>query len=489
MALSFIAQPPTPHPAYNPSVWFIDSTNKNLPGFRYIVQIYTSSTAALLAEFKVAPRPGDGYGYIDVSKILQSQVLNDLELANITSYDADDSSVYRYDIHFGEEYIDQWPFSDYQFAAGNFVDLTNFALTPHPYIVGDQIAVTLNAVYNNYLDNINGYYTVTAVPNAFTVTVNNTFPGVGPVTPGVTSFADGRKVRVLSLLVKFGRNAFNRAYSFESFQSYSPLTVLPNQPGTEILNNAPGTGFKCKDYQYLFWNFYDNNTDFIDEVRFVNDAGEVFFKSTPAVPPLSTTIKGVSVGPGNLGVLTPIGPAVLPLIKPNTLYYDVFGYSTAFGAATTLSKRVYIDRICPINETQLLFMDRAGSWSSFAFSLRQRTNQTITRDDWRAELGDLGGGGVTNQWGYELSDAGLRTSSVTLEERYTLGTDFMTDEMSVYFSELITSPELYMQLETAGPWRRVIITDNGYEIQRTKNKRLIRNTVTVRLAVDDNINI
>ena len=167
----------------------------------------------------------------------------------------------------------------------------------------------------------------------------------------------------------------------------------------------------------------------------------------------------------------------------------MFGYSTAFGAATTLSKRVYIDRICPINETQLLFMDRAGSWSSFAFSLRQRTNQTITRDDWRAELGDLGGGGVTNQWGYELSDAGLRTSSVTLEERYTLGTDFMTDEMSVYFSELITSPELYMQLETAGPWRRVIITDNGYEIQRTKNKRLIRNTVTVRLAVDDNINI
>ena len=59
MALSFIAQPPTPHPAYNPSVWFIDSTNKNLPGFRYIVQIYTSATSALLAEFKVAPRPGE----------------------------------------------------------------------------------------------------------------------------------------------------------------------------------------------------------------------------------------------------------------------------------------------------------------------------------------------------------------------------------------------------------------------------------------------
>jgi len=488
MALTFVALPPKPHPAYNPHVYYLDSTNKNQPSFRYVVQIFAAGTANLLAEMDIAPRPGDGYGYVDVSKIIQSQISNALILTNTTFYSADANAVYAYDVKFGEDYSFTWAFDDYQFNTGpNFLGQTNLVsfTTPHGLAVGNQIYNVLTTVYGNFQDAINGYFTVVEVPNPFTITINLNFPGSAPLTPGNTQLAAGTGPRFLNLLNDTAVVAWNRAYTFEDFTTYNTNQILPNNPQTRIQNNAP-TDFKCFDWQHLHWNFYDNKTNLIDTVYFVNDAGEQFTKSTSSA---TMFMKAVPCGPGNLGTLTPVGLAVLPLIKPTTQYYDVYGYDTGLGVATTQSKRVYIDRRCPINETQILFMDRAGSWSSFGFTLRQRENITVTRQDFRKELGDLGGGGVSNQWGYQTSDAGLTNFDVDFDARYTLATDFMSEGMNRYFAECVTSPEAYIRFDSTSPWRRIIITDTTYEIQSRKNKRLIRANLNIRLAVDDQVNI
>jgi hypothetical protein len=486
MALSFVALPPNPHPAYNPHVYYLDSTNKNQPAFRYVVQIFAAGTTTLLAEMDIAPRPVDGYGYVDVSKIIQSQINNALVLTNTTFYSADDSAIYEYDVKFGEDYTFTWAFDDYQFNIGpNFLgqtDLISFT-TPHGLAVGNQIYNVLTTIYSNFRDAINGYFTVVDVPNPFTITINLNFPGSAPLTPGTTQLAAGTGPRFLNLINDLGVVAWNRAYTFEAFTTYATNQVLPLNPTTQIQSNAP-TDFKAFDWQHLHWNFYDGKTNGISDVRFVNDAGETFRKSTS-----STTMfmKAVPCGPGNLGALAPVGPVVLPLIKPTTQYYDV--YATSAGTQSTQSKRVYIDRRCPINETQILFMDRAGSWSSFAFTLRQRENITVARQEFRKELGDLGGGGVPNQWGYQTSDAGLTNFDVDFNTQYSLSTDFMSEGMNRYFAECVTSPEAYIRFDTTSNWRRIIITDMAYEIQSRKNKRLIRADLNIRLAVDDQVNI
>ena len=489
MALSFIAQPPKPHPAYNPRVYFIDSTNKNLPGFRYIVQIFNAGTAVLLAEMDIAPRPGDGYGYVDISKMLQSKISNALNLTNTTFYSADNSAVYAYDIRFGETYITSWSFNDYQFNSTpgylGLTDLTNFSLTPHGFAQGDQIFNVLTTTYNNFRDAINGAYTVLDVPNAWTITINLNFPGSAPLTPGNTFLATGVGPRNTNLLADTGVVAWNRAYTFEGFTTYNTNQILPGTPlTTQIQSNAP-TDYKAFDWQHCHWNFFDNKTNAIRNIRFVNDAGEVFFKSTNSA---TSFMKAVPCGPGNLGTLTPIAPATLPLIKPNTAYYDVYAVNAA-GVQQTIAKRIYIDRRCPINETQILFMDRAGSWSSFGLTLRQRENLKITRQDFRKELGDLGGGGVSNQWGYATSDAGITNFEVDFETTYTLSTDYMSESMITYFAECVTSPEAYIRFTPTSNWRRAIITDTAYELQKRINKRLMKSTLTLRLAVDDQVNI
>jgi hypothetical protein len=65
----------------------------------------------------------------------------------------------------------------------------------------------------------------------------------------------------------------------------------------------------------------------------------------------------------------------------------------------------------------------------------------------------------------------------------------MTDEMSVYFEELITSPLTYVKLDGSSNFLACQIVNTNYTVERAKNKKLIRKTIEIRLANNDNINI
>jgi hypothetical protein len=155
------------------------------------------------------------------------------------------------------------------------------------------------------------------------------------------------------------------------------------------------------------------------------------------------------------------------------------------------TKKIYIQDRCPINETQIVFMDRAGSWSSFAFSLREKKIISSEKKNYRKEFGNLDQSLTPDKWTYQTTDAGEVTYAVTTEKTLTLQTDWMSGEMSQYFQELVTSPEVYLKStdETAKNYIRVIVLNNSMEIQRSKNKKLINYTIQVKFAVNENINI
>jgi hypothetical protein len=62
----------------------------------------------------------------------------------------------------------------------------------------------------------------------------------------------------------------------------------------------------------------------------------------------------------------------------------------------------------------------------------------------------------------------------------TLRSNFLTDEMSKYFAELIATPYAYLLLD--GSYYAVNILDTSYTIEQQKNKRLIRYDVNVEFA-------
>ena len=99
MAISGVVEPNVTTPAYNPVIFWVDSTNKNETGFKYVVDVY-DSTPTKIAEYRVAPEIVNGYGVIDLSKLLQAKVSKDLDLTTTTYYNAS-NSYFQYSVNFG----------------------------------------------------------------------------------------------------------------------------------------------------------------------------------------------------------------------------------------------------------------------------------------------------------------------------------------------------------------------------------------------------
>jgi hypothetical protein len=482
MAITIVGQPYQIMPAYNPVVYYLNSNNVLIPGFRYLIQIYNAGTSTLLAEFKIAPRPTDNYGYVDCSKIVQSKVSSYLNNTSTFS-PADTGSVYNYDIKFGEEYVATKTWQSYTFSTvPGFTTQTTINSTAHGYVVGDQIKLSTNVTYTDARQGLNGYFTVQNVINANSYIINLAYPGAfSGTTAGTSQYADNRIFRAPNLTSLLNRRVFNRAYSFENFPNYNQSQIILGTATSQILTNAPNAGFYIRPDQKLFWNFWDNKLNLCRRVIFQNDAGELYAISTSGT---SSFVKQVNVANG--AIVTPIGTATLPLVKSTTKYYDV--WSTASASTTTQSsekQRLYIDRECPINETQILFLDRSGSWSSFSFPLRQIETGNVTRDSYRKELGGLKNGAYT----YTTLETGMTNWFISDTKSYTLNTSWMSDEMSVYFQELISSPQTYVKFDGSANYISCTITDTSYVVERAKNKKLIRKTINIRLANNDNINI
>jgi hypothetical protein len=483
MAITIISSPNQFQAAYNPIKWVLDSTNKNQPGFRYIVQIYdTGSTAssALLAEMDVAPDPFDnGRCDVDISRIVRNKVDKYLNLSSTTVNDAV-GTFYRYDIRFGESFSGEWAFNDYVFVAGDTgltTDTTyggGFSNVTHPYQVGDQVYVELNTTYNDCRDVINGYFTVTEVVSDKTIKINLTFPCSNPASPGKVRYADNRKVRTYNLASQTQRLVLNAA---QDIIEYSGVTgsmaayEITTSSSAKLLTNVP-SGFKVSPTQHMWLNQFVNTSGTTDSIniRFVNSNGDIFNKSNSG----NFYVKQNSIGPGNLGTLSVVSGSA-PLIKSDTEWYDVY-ITDDDGDTVTEIKRFYIDRRCPINDIEVVFMDRKGSFMSFYFPLKKFERITTEKEMYNKYVKT-----------FTTSADGVQVYNSDYKKTLTLNTNYMTDDMNLYFEELLTSPYTYVRLE--GYWYSCKVMAGNFETERTRNKRLIKRSIDIEFDMNTPVNI
>jgi hypothetical protein len=476
MAITIISQPNKYQSGYNPIKYVIDSTNKNQPGFRYVVQIFDAGTSVKLAEYDVAPDPFDnGRGKIDISRVIQNKLNTFLSLTS-TSVNNATTTYYNYDIKFGESFSSEWAFNDYIFVSGGGCGLTTdsafgagFSNVTHPFQVGDQIFVQLNSAHNDCRDVINGYFTVVSIVSNKTIEISLGFPCTGPVTPGKVYYADSRKTRTLNLQSATSRIAINTALSVKEYATLqgNMSSFVLSASTQNNLTNLPATN-KTYPFQFMYLNMLEANSSGF--IYFQNDGGDIFRKSNIN----SFTIKSNSIGPANLGTLTLVS-GTTPLIKTNTKSYEVW-VTNSSGTQQSKKIKVNITNKCAINETQVLFMDRKGSYMSFAFPNRQFESITTEKEQYRKYIDT-----------YTTSSQGNTTYHSTYNKQIRLNTDFLTDEENVYFEELLTSPYIYIYYE--GDWYSCSVDGGTFETERRKNKALIRRQITARFNLDSPVNI
>ena len=481
MSQTSIASPQVFSPAYNPLKFIVDSTNKNKNGFKYIFDIYESGTANKIAEYKVLPRINDGYGEEDLSKLLQTQVSWDLDTL-ITSFYAAPNSYYQYDVKVGEEFVAEFAYtSSLTNASGNVqINVTN------TFASGDQVVITQadGGVANPQLE---GLHTVISATGS-TVVVNVSWSTITSATiDGVVKYADNRKVITRDITEFDNYLVFNGAFRWVDWTSYDYNDYKLNAATKLWLTNQPENNFYCTIGQDLSLNI--QNPKGTDRIIFENSNGLAFYKAISS----SDEIVQVPVGPNNYGTLVGTGD----LVDDSVEWYEFF-----FANGDTLPQqdsvryRVYLDRRTTSVEYSLLFLDRLGSWSSFAFQLKSYERGDVTREVYNQDV--PGYVNASDEWTYKTEEFGFRTINTNVIKSFELNTNWMTQEMADYFEELVTSPQVFIKetsyicgeelTASSSTYQPCIVNNNAYEVFKQRNKNLIKQSLSVRLANQDNIN-
>jgi hypothetical protein len=453
-------------PAYNPIKYIIDNTNKNEPGFRYIFTIYPAAgshiPANVVAQYRVLPVYGTGYGEQDISLLMQSLVTyNETGISNAVPYNSSESW-YQYDVDLGYEYIDNIDYTNsLQESGGGDVEIH---FNAHGFIVGDQVVIVQadGGVAN---PTVEGLHTVLyADTNFFVINARWDTVTIDSIN-GNVSYADQRKTQVLDDEVIEDQEIFNGAYNnninngdntpFPSNDYLSPGLLMTsniqsiNYPAATFLNAQFYYNLKVyAGYTYTV-RFYDMSNTQIDAYLFI---------------PASDGIYAVFVGPTAL--------------VTEDYYIRIFYSAGNFGYYYFT-----YDNRCTINDQQLIYLDRMGSWQSFAFQLRTYEKGQITREQYNQHID---GQVQSSQWVGVPLQKGFRTYNTNVTKTFDLNTNWMGEYDAKRFQELLTSPQVYYLSDNY--YCACVVDATGFEVFSQKNKKLIKQSVTIKLAQQDPIN-
>jgi hypothetical protein len=470
MAITILSAPQDFTPAYNFVRYQLDSTNKNQNGFRYIVEVFKAGTATKLFEKAYFPAPVTGYGEIDISRDLQDYVSANIPFG-LDTFNAENHYL-NYDIKFGEEYRVGWLFTDFIFQAGQTAYTQVIPSTTHPFVVGDVIEAKLNTLPGDFRDALQGIYTVTAIPGAYTITTSLPWIGSGVAVSGYVYFADNRKSRFLNLTNLLNQTVLNVALSWNEFNSF--LTTDYDLTGGGLFLTSQPKFFSQLFNSDAWIGYYNNNDTTVKRIYFENNLGTIGWKLIDVSS--TTTVGLVGVGLNNIGSLTyDVGTNILEA----GVEWINFHISDSGGNPLSTGKNYNVINDCTINDYSLLFLDRKGSWSAFPFTLRSKVSGAIERQMYNKEVGTFSS--------LATYDKGRTVSHVGLVKSLMLQTNWLSDEESVYFEELLTSGWVYLKDGTK--YFAVTIEENGFDVERLKNKHLIRKVVNVKFAVDTPINV
>jgi hypothetical protein len=467
MSTTIIAQPQQLMPAYNPIKYIIDNTNKNEPGFRYIFTIYSATgshiPANVVAQYKVLPAFSTGYGEQDISKLMQSLVTFDESGIGSASYNVSESW-YQYDVDLGFEYIDNIDYTDsLQESGGGDVEIH---FNAHGFLLGDQVVIVQadGGVAN---PTVEGLHTVLYADTNFFV-INARWDTVGDDTiNGNVTYADKRKTITLDDELVIDKEVFNGAFNlFINNTDNSPFNSVAylGTSNTLLMTSNP------YDQPYAASTFV--NALFYYNLRvYAGDTYTVEWYDMDSNPLDSQTF--TPAADGIYAVF--VGPTALVAED-----YIVQIYSASF--ASELYYFTYDNR-CTINDDQLIYLDRMGSWQSFAFQLKTYEKGQITREQYNQHID---GQVVSTEWVGVLLQKGFRTYNTNVTKTFELNTNYMDQIDANRFQELLTSPQVYYY--SSDKFCACIIENNSFEVFRQRNKNLIKQSVTIRLAQQDPIN-
>ena len=457
---TIIAQPSQLMPAYNPIKYIIDNTNKNEPGFRYIFTISPANVATPIASYKTLPVYSTGYGEMDISKLMQALVTWKFDLGQ------SDESWYQYDIDLGFEYISNINYtSSLTDNAGN----VRITYTAHGFVANDQILIVQSdgGVANPGVEGLHTVISANAndfVINALSADVTNA------AIDGEVTYADFRKTITPKDVIIQDREVFNGAYNNLIFNTggvfpvNSYLGVTSPQIALSTLTPNDSTARALMTPNQIFYLLARVYTGSYDVIYYDIDGNS-----------LGTTNYSCTEGLHNFEINT----------TDHSITEDFYVEIVCnFGAEPVFGPYYFaFDNRCAINDDVLYYLDRMGSWQSFAFQLKTYEKGQITREMYNQHVD---GTVVSTKWQQGEYAMGNRSYNPNVMMSFDLNTNWMDQYNATRFQELLTSPQVFYS--ATGIDCACTVDATGFENFRQRNKNLIKQSVSIKLALNSPIN-
>lgn len=480
MAITLKGQPGSGSllPAFNPLWYYFDSTNKAKEGFRYIFDLYDAGTTNK-TRYNPPPRPGDGYGQMDIAPIVQCRMGYDVNAGTVNAVAAK-NSYYKYDLKIGEEYLAAFTYTGYAQLTGSGTPFDGKVringMVAHTFVVGDQveIAQTDGGVAVPLLQSL---FTVVNVPNNTSIVIDLNFYLVSGLAAmgGTVYYSDRRKVQVPDLLTISGVTAYNGALDVLEYNGYDfSLRQMTAATGTKKFLTSMPQGFLISPTADVHLNLGNMGTTVPFYLRITTSEGQVFRKNL--TPDSTSQIMQIPAGANNFAGASIIS-GVFPVIKSTTTGYDI-RVTDSGGAFVSELRSFTIDRRCDAKDIQLLFVDRQGSLASFSFPLQAMFENDYTKEQYEAENGAFNA--TSSKFLYDPIKGGKTTIYGERKEGMTLTTNWIPWNEAEYLGELLGSPVVLLRVN--GVYQSVEVVTMTQPIQHPNKKKLMNRVVQVKYS-------
>ena len=152
-------------------------------------------------------------------------------------------------------------------------------------------------------------------------------------------------------------------------------------------------------------------------------------------------------------------------------------YKITFDTGSNSDTIAYlIEDSCNYERTNFMFVNKFGTWDSYGITLPQRKNTNISRKEIDRPFIPWSNQTPT----YNIKSRGKDYYGISTEDRYVISTQFLTDGEANYLTELLESPNVYVQKDelklsenitkTDGPYFLPIVITNSSYVWKTNPK-------------------
>jgi hypothetical protein len=498
MSLEVLQSPEYITPVYNPVPFVINSDNTAEENFRYICYV-KDCDGNLLTTITQPAYPTEGVGFFNLQKICSAYVPSTSPSELYTQlYKTPEQACFS--AEFAESFTTYFTCTAVQIDVSpvDGYNLLFFFTNGHSFVTGDIISFSgtgeIGELYNNTWE-------VIQTPSPFVINVNGINQGTASsATTATCVLASGQRTTypiVSSATTEFWVN--NSALDTCDWLSYkldeyNISRVSGSTWPIKWYNNIPQP-YPLREGNYLdavvLYSQSDYPTDTPNAiiVRTTDSTGGTYTYTSPNIP--DTSWSGASTfmipcGPANLNIAnvaalwTASPPATFPIIKPNTTSYIVRLRNGL--ASVTEDLEFTIDDSCSkYDNFEINFLDRKGNYIPFNFTLVQRKNVSVNRLNFKKGLGNVN---ANNGFFYSCKDRGTSTINNIITYQYTLQSNWLSNDMSEYFEELITSPNVFWNYNGSGDFRPITLNTNSVEILTKKNSRMIAYQITFNSSIN-----